>query len=358
MKKILIIEDNHEIRENIAEILELDGYNPVQASNGKEGVQLAMSEQPDLIICDIMMPELDGYGVLHILAKKEQTASIPFIFLTAKTERSDVRKGMNLGADDYLTKPFEDTELLDAIEIRLKKTEALKKDYHSNAEGLNQFIKDVKDLHDLSHLHENKKPRQYKKKHDIYREGEYANFVYFVASGKVKSIRTNEDGKELITSIYTTGDFFGYEALLENIEHPDSAETMEQSEVIQIPKEEFFDLVYGNREVSKKFIEMLSNKVSEKEQKLLNLAYNSVRQRTAEALLTISEKFNPDQSADFELSVSRDDLANMVGTATESVIRVISDLKDEDIVETRSGKIVIKSHDKLAQIQKWHFAKS
>ncbi|UII25331.1 response regulator [Fulvivirga maritima] len=357
MRKILIIEDNNEIRENIAEILELDGYEPLEAANGKEGVQIAVDQHPDLIICDIMMPELDGYGVLHILAKKEQTANIPFIFLTAKAEKTDIRKGMNLGADDYLTKPFEDTELLDAIQIRLKKTEALKKEYNSNADGLNQFIKDVKDFHDLSHLHENKKPRHYKKKHDIYREGEYANYVYFVASGKVKSIRTNEDGKELITSIYTSGDFFGYEALLENIEHPDSAETMEESEIIQIPKEEFFDLVYSNREVSRKFIEMLSNKVSEKEQKLLNLAYNSVRQRTAEALLTISEKFNPDQKADFELSVSRDDLANMVGTATESVIRVISDLKDEDIVETRSGKIVIKERDKLAQIQKWHFAR-
>lgn len=357
MKKILIIEDNKEIRENIAEILELDGYATIEAANGKEGVQKALEEAPDLIVCDIMMPELDGYGVLHILAKKEETSSIPFIFLTAKAERTDMRKGMKLGADDYLTKPFEDTELLDAIEIRFKKAEVLKKNYNGSAEGLNQFIKDAKDLHDLTHLHADKKARPYKKKHDIYREGEYANYMYFVVSGKVKSIRTNEDGKELITGIYTAGDFFGYEALLENKEHADSAETMEQSEIIFIPAEEFYELVYTNREVSKKFIEMLSNKVTEKEQKLLNLAYNSVRQRTAEALITVSEKFNPQSAANFELSVSRDDLANMVGTATESVIRVISDLKDEGILETRSGKIVILQKDKLQQIQKWHFAR-
>ncbi|MBL6449359.1 response regulator [Fulvivirga sp. 29W222] len=357
MKKILIIEDNKEIRENIAEILELDGYETIQAGNGKEGVQKALEEMPDLIVCDIMMPELDGYGVLHILAKKEETASIPFIFLTAKAERSDVRKGMKLGADDYLTKPFEDTELLDAIEIRFKKAEVLKKNYNGSTEGFNEFIKDAKDLHDLSHLHADKKPRPYKKKHDIYREGEYANYMYFVASGKVKSIRTNEDGKELITGIYTEGDFFGYEALLESKEHADSAETMEKSEIVFIPAEEFYELIYTNREVSKKFIEMLSNKVSEKESKLLNLAYNSVRQRTAEALITVSEKFNPDNVESFELSVSRDDLANIVGTATESVIRVISDLKEEGILETRSGKIVILRKDKLQQIQRWHFAK-
>lgn len=357
MKKILVIEDNKEIRENIVEILELDSYKTIEAANGKEGVQKAVEELPDLIICDIMMPELDGYGVLHILVKKEATANIPFIFLTAKAERSDMRKGMNLGADDYLTKPFEDTELLDAVAVRLKKTEALKKDYRSNAEGLNEFIKDVQNIHDLSHLHADKKPRAYKKKQDIFREGEFANYVYFVASGKVKSIRTNEDGKELITGIYTSGDFFGYEALLENKEHDDSAETMEASEIIYIPRTEFFDLVYSNRDVSRKFIEMLSNKVTEKEQKLLNLAYNSVRQRTAEALITVSEKFNPEGSVGFELTVSRDDLASIVGTATESVIRVISDLKEEGILETRAGKIVILNPDKLMQIKKWHFAK-
>ncbi|ELR71995.1 transcriptional regulator, Crp/Fnr family [Fulvivirga imtechensis AK7] len=357
MKKILVIEDNKEIRENIVEILELDGYKTVEAGNGKEGVQKALEELPDLIICDIMMPELDGYGVLHILVKKEATANIPFIFLTAKAERTDMRKGMNLGADDYLTKPFEDTELLDAIEIRLRKAEALRKEYLSNAEGLNEFIKDAKNVHDLNHLHADKKARQYKKKHDIYREGEYANYVYFLVSGKVKSIRTNEDGKELITGIYTAGEFFGYETLLENKEHDDSAETMEDSEIIFIPRDEFFDLVYTNRDVSRKFIEMLSNKVTEKEQKLLNLAYNSVRQRTAEALLTVSEKFNPEGTESFELGISRDDLANMVGTATESVIRVISDLKDEGIIETRSGRIVIKDKNKLLQIQRWHFAK-
>lgn len=357
MKKILIIEDNNEIRENIAEILELDGYETVEASNGKEGVQKAMEEMPDLIVCDIMMPELDGYGVLHILAKKEETAGIPFIFLTAKAERSDMRKGMKLGADDYLTKPFEDTELLDAIDIRFKKAEVLKKNYNSNVDGLNQFIQDARDLHDLSALHADKKARSYKKKNDIYREGEHANYLYFVVSGKVKSIRTNEDGKELITGIYTPGEFFGYEALLESKEHADSAETMEPSEIILIPAKEFNALVYSNKDVSRKFIEMLSNKVSEKEQKLLNLAYNSVRQRTAEALLVVSDKFNPDNRSGFELSISRDDLSNMVGTATESVIRVISDLKDEGILMTKSGKIVVLERDKLEQIQKWHFAR-
>jgi len=117
MKKILVIEDNLEVRENLAEILELSNYIVDIAVNGKEGVQKALSNPPDLILCDVMMPNLDGYGVVKILDSKPITSDIPFVFLTAKAEKSDMRKGMNLGADDYITKPFDDVELLDAIEM-------------------------------------------------------------------------------------------------------------------------------------------------------------------------------------------------------------------------------------------------
>jgi CRP/FNR family cyclic AMP-dependent transcriptional regulator len=112
MKKILVIEDNIEVRENIAEILELSNYEVVTAENGKRGVELSLQHTPDLIICDIMMPELDGYGVLHLLNKHIETYGIPFIFLTAKSEKTDLRKGMEMGADDYITKPFDGIEIV------------------------------------------------------------------------------------------------------------------------------------------------------------------------------------------------------------------------------------------------------
>src|SRR5215212_9165274 len=121
MSRILVIDDNNDIRENTAEILALAGYETHTAENGKRGVEVAIKQKPDLIICDIMMPELDGYGVLHMLKKNRETEHIPFIFLTAKAERSDFRKGMEMGAADYITKPFEDIELLNAVEVRLKK---------------------------------------------------------------------------------------------------------------------------------------------------------------------------------------------------------------------------------------------
>src|SRR5690554_5425264 len=132
MTKIVLIEDNNEMRENIEEILELADYQVLSAENGKVGVELVKKELPDIIVCDIMMPELDGYGVLYYLSKIPETRGIPFIFLSAKTERQDLRKGMNLGADDYVTKPFEEIELLEAIESRLKKRQRFKAVMESN----------------------------------------------------------------------------------------------------------------------------------------------------------------------------------------------------------------------------------
>src|ERR1041385_9272954 len=139
MQHILLIEDNKEVRENTAEILELAGYKVDTAADGKKGVDLVNKKKPDLIICDIMMPVLDGYGVLHLLNKNPDTSHIPFIFLAAKAERSDMRKGMEMGADDYITKPFDKIELLNAVESRLKKINSLKTEYEKNLEGLSAF---------------------------------------------------------------------------------------------------------------------------------------------------------------------------------------------------------------------------
>src|SRR4028119_800319 len=125
MNKILVIEDERSIRLNLLKLLSVEGFQTIGADNGSSGLQLAQAEQPDLIICDIMMPELDGYEVLRALQQNPVTATIPFIFLTAKADPSDWRQGMKLGADDYLTKPFTRAELLEAIASRLQKQESL-----------------------------------------------------------------------------------------------------------------------------------------------------------------------------------------------------------------------------------------
>lgn len=351
MKTILLIEDDRVVRENTSEILELSKYKVIAAPNGKEGVKLAQSQNPDLIICDIMMPELDGYGVLHALGKDVSTASIPFIFLTAKAEKSDYRKGMGMGADDYLTKPFDDTDLLHAIETRLKKSEILKTEYAKTTEGLNAFFNEAKGLEDLGKLSETRESRTYKKKDIIYTEGGYPKGVYFINKGKIKTFKANEDGKEYITSLNKEGDFIGYISLLEESKYTETAEALEDSEVVMIPKDDFFVLLLNNRDVAHKFIKLLSNNVAEKEERLLRQAYNSVRKRVAEALVMLNERYKADSTKNFSMAISRDDIARIVGTATETVIRTLSDFKGENLIEIKNSSITITNLDKLAKMK-------
>lgn len=351
MKTILLIEDNKEMRENIAEILELANYKIHSAKNGKIGVELAKKQKPDLIVCDIMMPELDGYGVLNILSKNPDTANIPFIFLTAKAEKSDFRKGMNLGADDYITKPFQDEELLNAIEIRLKKTEILKKEFSKNAEGLNEFLEEAKRMHDLKELSKDRDVREFKKKDFIFLEGNFPHALYFINSGKVKVYKTNENGKELVTGLFKEGDFIGYLALIQETAYTESALALEDTEVSIIPKPDFHSLIYNNREVAKKFIKMLSSNLSAKEEELLKLAYNSVRKRVADGLLTLEKKYKESKDKNFSIAISRDTLASIVGTSTETLIRTLSDFKEEKLVDVKGAEVTIINSEKLAKMR-------
>lgn len=351
MKKILLIEDHPDVRENTAEILLLAQYDVLTAENGKIGVEKAINELPDLIICDIMMPILDGHGVLHMLSKNEKTAGIPFIFLTAKVERSDFRKGMEMGADDYLTKPFDDIELLNAIESRFKKNELLKREFSKNMSGIDDFIHEAKGIEALHELSEKRDVRIYKKKDHVYKEGNVPKGIYFISKGKVKTYKTNDLGKELITSLHKEGEFFGYLSLLKDEEYNNSAMTLEEAEIYMIPKEDFFALIYKNKEVSRKFIQILSDHLVEKEQQLMELAYDSVRKRVAHALVQLSDRYKNQNDKVFSMQVSREDLANLVGTATETLIRTLSDFKDEKYIEITSGSITILEYEKLSKMK-------
>jgi len=268
-KTILVIDDNHDLRENTAEILELAGYRTLTAENGKRGIDIATREIPSLIICDIMMPELDGYGVLHLLRKNTGTQNIPFIFLTAKTDRSDFRKGMDMGADDYVTKPFDDIELLNAVEVRLKKAEVLNKTYSSTPSGLSQYIKDVNGTGLLQQLSEQYAVEHFAKKQTVYYEGKRPRFLYYLLSGKVKAFKMHKDGKEYITDLFSAGDFIGYTALIEDKNYDDTTLVLENAELMQIPKEEFHQVVFRDIDIAAKFIRIMTRNVKEKEERLL-----------------------------------------------------------------------------------------
>jgi CheY-like chemotaxis protein/CRP-like cAMP-binding protein len=349
MKSILVIDDNKDIRENTAEILELAGYKTFTAENGKKGVETALKENPDVIVCDIMMPELDGYGVLHLLRKNPGVQNIPFIFLTAKTERSDFRKGMEMGADDYVTKPFEGVELLNAIEMRLKKTEVLQQKYALSEQGISQFLKDVKDVGMISQLSEQYSIEKYSKKQTLYEEGKRPRFLYYLVKGKVKAFKAHEDGKDYITDIFSDGDFMGYSALIEDRNYDDTSVILEDAEVMQIPKDDFLQMIYGDMNVAAKFIRIITQNVKEKEDRLLNLAYSSLRKRVAKALVELNRKYN-EPGGNKPIEISREDIAHYVGTATESLIRTLSDFKAEKLIEITEGKIRVADAEKLGNL--------
>ena len=246
MKHLLVIDDNIDIRENTAEILALAGYRVSTAENGKRGVEFALREIPDLIICDIMMPDLDGYGVPHLLKKNTSTENIPFIFLTAKTERNDFRKGMELGADDYLTKPFDDLELLKAVETRLKKAELVQIQYANNETGAGAFLKDLNEKGIMALDPGQYESETFHRKAMIYVETRRPKNLYYIRSGKVKAFRVHENGKEYITNLYQSGDYLGHIPLIEGINYEDSAMVLEDAEIVLIPKDDFLNAVYND----------------------------------------------------------------------------------------------------------------
>lgn len=351
MKTILLIEDNPEMRENTAEILELANYKVITAENGKNGVELAKKNLPDLVLCDIMMPELDGYGVLYMLLKNSKTATIPFIFLTAKSEKADFRKGMSMGADDYLTKPYEEMELLNAIESRLKKNEIVKKEYPKGPDSLSNFLDDAGSLNDLKNIIQNKRSKTFKKKDVLFEEQEHPKGLYFIAKGKVRTYKINSEGKEFTTGLYGEGDFVGYIALLEETSYTENAIAMEDCEAYILPKEDFITLLYNSREIARSFIKLLSGNVAEKEERLLNTAYNSVRKRVAHSLSMLCKKYKQENQSKTSISITRDELAGIVGTATETVIRTLSEFKEEKLIDIEGRNIVISAPEKLEKLR-------
>jgi CRP/FNR family cyclic AMP-dependent transcriptional regulator len=347
MKKILLIEDNDDIRNNTAEILELSNYKVIMAENGKIGVEKAIEHLPDLIICDIMMPGLDGYGVFHAIHKNNMIKNTPFIFLTAKTERSDFRKGMELGADDYITKPFNGTELLNAVDSRLKKMELLKQALSPGLEGIGHLMEASLGKNVLQSFTDGRNMNRYKKKQTIYTEGNHPNRLYYVLKGKVKTYKIHEDGKELVIELFGPGDFLGYNALLEGSVYKDTAEALEETELAIIPKEDFEELLNKNAEVAKKFIQLLAKNISAKEEQLLGLAYNSLRRKVAEALMLLQKKYHEKKDEKFTIDISRESLANIAGTATESLIRTLSDFRSEKLIDIENGSIKILNEKKI-----------
>lgn len=345
MKKVLLIEDDTTVRENTAELLELSGYEVITASNGKYGIEKAKMEIPDIVVCDIMMPETDGYGVLQELSKQPETANIPFIFLSAKTEHKDIRKGMDLGADDYLTKPFEEDELLSAIQSRLTKVEILRNYQQEHSQQEDGKLKNLDELREVFRDYELK---EFRKGDTVYEKGKKSNFFYLVKRGVIKAYRIDKQGKELITELYKDDDFFGNHAHDPQSSYEDYAKAMEDSLLYVLSREEFQKILANNPRVSLQLVELLNNNLSELKRQLMDMAYGSVRRKTAKTILLFARRIkkHPLQS----IRISRADLAGVAGMAPESLIRTLSDFKREGFIEIEGRNIKLLNVEALEKI--------
>ncbi len=351
-QNILIIEDSDDVRENMKEILELSNYSVNTARNGKEGLDFAQKNNPDIILCDVMMPELDGYGVLRGLSNNPKTKNIPFIFVTAKSDKQDFRVGMDLGADDYLTKPFNGNDLLSLVNARLRKAEVLKELLKNNSQDLEDFFanseKSIDNIYSISDRIVQKKIR---KKEILFIEGDSSKYLYFLVSGKIKTFRTNEQGKEYITQVYKEKDFFGYTSLLDANIYEDTAVAIEDSEIASIIKQDFYQMLLSNNELYTKFIKYITSDLSETNDKLIKLAYDSARKRVAEAILYLAKKYHMELLNGIVFSVCRDDISSISGVSPESVSRNLTDLRSERLIELQNGKIKILDLRKLTDLK-------
>jgi CheY-like chemotaxis protein len=343
-KRVLLIEDDKTVRENTEELLMLSEYKVYTAKNGKEGVEVAKKEIPDIIVCDVMMPEMDGYDVLSNLAQDDKTLDIPFIFLSAKTDHKDIRRGMDLGADDYLTKPFEEEDLINAIESRIAKVEILRKRRQTEQSSIKQNL-------NISHFKERLKTyptREFSAGSYIYQPNEAASNLYLIKTGVVKTFQVDSSGKELITGLHKIDSFFGNLIFKKPVVHKEYAAALEDTEIHCIPKQDVQSFLEENHHILYDIIDLLDENLEDTKHQLLDMAYSSVQRKTAQTILLFTERLKKNKLS--QIRISRSDLAAVAGIASESLIRTLSKFKKEGIVEIEGRNIKIKDFDALQNI--------
>lgn len=349
MKRVLLIEDDAVLRENTAELLELSHFDVIKAPNGKIGIDTAKQQLPDIVVCDIMMPEIDGYGVLEALSKDVNTRHIPFIFLSAKTEHKDVRKGMDLGADDYITKPFTEDELITSIDSRLAKVAILNEEREQQKNNSDNREDELHSLHDLKNFFDdNGQKFTFKAGDVVYEEGQNSNFIYLIIKGAVKCYKFDEQGKELTTALHTDDDLFGYTSFTQNMPYQETSIAIKSLELVGIIKEQLKDVLNNNHKVTLALIQLLTDDLKNIKDQLLQMAYSSVHKKTANTILKFAEKLN--RGPNEPIKISRNDLASTAGIATESLIRTLSIFKKSGLIDIDGRTIKILDLQKLKDI--------
>jgi CRP-like cAMP-binding protein len=344
MQKILLIGPLPQLQENIGELLLLHQYGIVSAADGKTGITMAKEQHPDMIVCEMNMTGIDGLGVLHTIRKDPLLEKIPFIFLADKYNARLFRAAMNQGADDYLIRPFSNDDLLQTVESRLQRYQ------YQTALPAREKEQD----HDLKRMIReftaNRNSMRLAPHETVYKDGGTPRYLYYILSGKVKTVKTHEDGKDLVIGLYKKGDFFGYVAMLEETPYKATAVVMEEAEIVLIPRKDAEEIFNRTPYIITRFVRMLAQHLTEKEERLLGIAYDTLRKKVASALVHLRNKYRQPGAENFVINISREELATVAGTATESLIRTLSDFKSEKLVAIRNGSITLLDAGRLEDI--------
>jgi CRP/FNR family cyclic AMP-dependent transcriptional regulator len=351
MRKILLIANDPAIRAMTTDILALAHHQVLLAQDGKSGVELAETEHPDVIITEVAMPGLDGYGVMHLLQSYPWFYNTLFIVLCAACDKGELRRAMTMGADDVIIKPFDGTELLSCIEVRSKKREWLSK-ANGNGNGATPIsipIQTEKEL--MVQLISDRNIDRYNRRQLIYKKGDRPTKLFYLINGKARSYNTHADGKDLAIDLFGPGDFLGYSDIIKNHNYSESVETIDYAELAVIPRSDFEELVFQNTVFAKRFVDLVITRSRTMEQRLLWMAYHSLRQKVAAALLHLKDKYGNGQEEPFEVNLNRSIFASIAGTATESSIRTLGEFRSEKLIELEAdGTIRVINEKKLAQL--------
>jgi CRP-like cAMP-binding protein len=347
-RKILLIASEPAIRSCVSEILELADYNLLQANDGKTGVEIANLEAPDVVITDLSLAGLDGYGVLHLLQGKSWFGNAVFIVLCGACDKNELRKAMELGADDVIIKPFEGTELLSSLETRIRKKE-LGGQWRKKEEMVALVAETEKEMQD--YLVKDRNIDRYNKKQIIIKEGERPTKLFYVVNGKARSFKTHPDGKDLVIELYGPGDYLGFIEIINGTNHEETVEAIDYTEIALIPRHDFEELLSQNGLASRKFMEKIASRAVRMQNRLLWLAYHSLRQKVAAALLHLKAKYDQPANGSFAINMNRAAFASIAGTAIESSIRTLSEFKAEHLIELeQDGTIRLLNEKKLQQL--------
>lgn len=345
MKKILLIEKDEDVRVNLAQVLELVNYEVFTAEDGEHAAALAIRETPDLIICGSLLPLLDGYDLFKELQGNPATQHSKIVFFTPKNHNGN---GYHNGTSHHNGNSYQNGEASSTI----KDTQSFV--YQSSNNGLVHAKSDVIRLNGIEDvldvLIKDRDILYYKKKQIIFSEGNCSRNLYFVKKGKVKIYQTNDLGKQLVVDLYAENDFIGYVPLIENSNYTEIAEALEDTELIIIPRGEFNELIKTNQQVMNLFVHLLTKSVTEKKCQMIGLAYNSLRKKVADALIRLNNTYNKAASPDFKIDISRDNLAAIAGTATESLIRTLTDFKSEKLIDISNNCIKILNKKRLEDL--------